>query len=400
VLLLVKVGFIDGGSDHLYNVPVGIRRAFGSADLAPPDRIAQAGGTEVVDALRDEWCCQALLRLIAQNTTVDGVRLRSTAELELAGRAGGAVRPITAEQTNSSVVFGDRIILKLFRRIRPGVNPDLELTSALHRIGNAHVAGLLGAVETVLDGEPATLAMAQTYAPDSADAWEVARASLAAGGSVDFAPAAFHIGRTVGTIHLDLARSLGDRPMTAEHMGGLVAEMNADLDEAVATAPELRPYAAAVRDVYARAARAGSHAGVQRIHGDLHLGQILRTPTVWWVVDFEGEPARPLAQRRRLDSPLRDVASLLRSLAYAAHRLEPHGAARTGAASPERWVTRARHALLAGYASITRRDPRVDARLLRAFELARAVYEVSYEARHRRDWVDIPIDAVHRLSGI
>jgi maltokinase len=129
----------------------------------------------------------------------------------------------------------------------------------------------------------------------------------------------------------------------------------------------------------------------QRIHGDLHLGQCLRSPSGdWSLIDFEGEPSKPLAERRMPQPAVRDVAGMLRSFDYAAHSAAPP--------APQ-WAAACRAAYCSGYAEVTGRDPRTDPVLLRAYETDKAVYEVLYEARHRPDWLPVPMAAIRRLSA-
>jgi maltokinase len=321
-----------------------------------------------------------------------------------------------AEQSNTSVVFGEQTIMKLFRRLNPGVNPDLELHRALRSVGSDEVAALQGAVEGRLHGEPTTLAMLQDFAGNSADGWAMALASVRdlfaeadlradeVGG--DFAGEASRIGETVALVHAELARALG----TAERdPAELAAAWSARLDAAARDAPVLAPYVDAVRAVYDAVATQPDPVPTHRVHGDLHLGQLLRTTHGWLILDFEGEPSAPLAERRRPDSPMRDVAGMLRSFDYAAFfqllSTDPGAFADDRSApSPllwhaKEWTARNRDAFCDGYALRAGVDPRRHGPVLRAFELDKAVYEVVYETRSRPGWVPIPLSSIKRLTA-
>jgi len=165
------------------------------------------------------------------------------------------------------------------------------------------------------------------------------------------------------------------------------------LDLAIAAVPELAKYADMISGTFSELAKVKGPIQVQRVHGDYHLGQVLRTETGWVVLDFEGEPATPLAQRRARSSPLRDVAGMLRSFDYAAGSWEQAHPGRSAAP----WAAAAREAFLDGYAQASGRDPRADAALLEALEVDKALYEVVYEARNRPTWLTIPTTAIARL---
>jgi maltokinase len=174
--------------------------------------------------------------------------------------------------------------------------------------------------------------------------------------------------------------------------------MHERLDAASEIVPELAPFADGIRSAYDAVAALPRGVPVQRIHGDFHLGQVLRTDAGWVLIDFEGEPARPLAERRALMSPLRDVAGMLRSFDYAARHLLAEQPGNPGLEyRAGEWAERNRDAFCAGYGRAVGRDPREDAVLLRAFELDKAVYEVVYEARNRPTWLPIPLGSIERL---
>lgn len=290
---------------------------------------------------------------------------------KLAGLSGTA---IDGEQTNTTLVFGKQLVVKYFRQLQPGVNPDVEL---LRDIGDCpHIAPVRGWVSTELDGAELTLAMLQDFIPDAVDGWEYALgfARLKA----PFSPETNLIGEATRSVHEALARAF---PTTELPAATLVERLEGQLDELVARAEVLRPFQQRARTFYRRLLAGGDTlVPVQRLHGDLHLGQLLRSPADYVLIDFEGEPARPIAQRRELDCPLRDIAGLLRSLDYAAHT----------ASADKEWAQAAGRGLLAGYG--IEQSP-----LLSAYVLDKALYEVVYETTHRPDWVDIPLAAVSRL---
>ena len=283
-----------------------------------------------------------------------------------------AGRVLDTEQTNTSVVFGEQVILKLFRRVAVGVNPDIELNRILGAAGNPHVARLLGSLEITEAGQPCALGMASEYAADAVDGW-----TMAIAGDLD-TEESYRLGEAVASVHADLATALGVATTTMP-----VDRMRQRLASALIAVPQLDEYAQAIEDRFA--ALVDESICVQRVHGDLHLGQVLRTPDTWLLIDFEGEPGAPPTQRREPDSPLRDVAGMLRSFAYAT--ADPAVGDCNGAAFCD------------GYGHRSGTNPREHAAVLAGYELDRAVYEAVYEARHRPGWLHIPLDAIDRLVG-
>jgi maltokinase len=196
-------------------------------------------------------------------------------------------------------------------------------------------------------------------------------------------------------VHADLAAAFGTDQLDANAAGELTEQMYRKLDLAVAAVPELAKHVGMITDAYSELAKLPGPFPVQRVHGDYHLGQVLRTETGWVVLDFEGEPATPLAQRRARSSPLRDVAGMLRSFDYAArHQLIGHPDQATLSDAARDWVRRNAGAFCAGYAEGGGLDPAANQVLLRALQLDKAVYEVLYEARHRPSWLPIPLDSL------
>jgi maltokinase len=400
VLALARVRFADGRPE-LYQVPLGLREA------AVPEPIATVAGLAVYDGTTDPVITTELLCMMSRDEWRDGVHFgpERSGGHAFAIRLGMPVRPLGAEQSNTSVVFGERFVLKLFRRLAPGINPDLELHRALHAGHSQHVAPLLGAVETEHDGEPLTLGMLSSFAAGATDGWDLATTDLRdrLGGAetgMDVEAEAGRLGQVVAEVHAQLAAALGGARMTRVDAAVLSEGMQDRFAAAVRDVPALAQHLHAACTVFRAADAAGQ--AVHRIHGDLHLGQVLRTPNRWLLVDFEGEPAAPLAERVVPQSPLRDVAGMLRSFDYAAatelrtHTGPEHSRAR---ATARDWLSRARAGFLHGYGESAGVDPAGHAALLAAYELDKAVYEVRYETRHRPHLAELPLAAVRRLTG-
>jgi maltose alpha-D-glucosyltransferase/alpha-amylase len=313
---------------------------------------------------------------------------------------GGAERRLGVEQSNTSVVLGQELILKLYRRLEPGENPDLEVGAFLTDAGFAETPAVVGALHYAPDDhEPAAAAMLQAYVRSRGDAWAVMLEALAAD-PIAATVIAADVGAVTARMHAALAKrpenpAFPARPATVAETAAWRASAERQLAQALeaVTGKEhvrLVAIAPAVRARFADAfGTATASAPVSRVHGDYHLGQLLaRTDGGLSVIDFEGEPARPLAERRLPSSPMRDVAGMLRSLDYAARTAErDHGL------DADAWLGEARDAFLGAYGRIGASD---DA-LLAAFELEKACYEVRYEAANRPGWLWLPLAAVERL---
>src|SRR5215469_10348583 len=358
-----------GGTDR-YQLLAGLRTAI-------PDRldhavIGPAGDDQpgpawvAYDALHDPPLTRRLLEAMAGHETIGPMSF--AAEPDAAIDTGLDSLVLTGEQSNTSMIFGEEAILKVFRRPHPGPNPDLEIPRALHRAGSPHVAPPLGWMETTLDGMPTVLAILSAYLRSATDGWLLAATSVRD----------LYADDLYADDVASAAEAGGDFAAEAHRLGEATAEVHRALAEA-----------------FDELAALGEPLTVQRIHGDYHLGQVLRTQGGWVLLDFEGEPAVPLAQRRAPAPALRDVAGMLRSLDYAARHQLPgqFDPERTRAAARD-WVSRNQAAFCAGYAQAGGTDPGKHATLLRALILDKAVYEVMYEARHRPSWLSIPLDAI------
>ncbi len=327
----------------------------------------------------------------------------------------------SGEQSNSSVAFGEDSLMKVFRKITPGVNPDIRVHEVLTRTGSEHIASLYGwldwidrEVDEEADGAGTTvqLAMLQQFLRTASDGWDLALSSarnlfteadlhaFEAGG--DFAGESTRLGEALREVHLVLAEHFPTERRGPDAAAELADAMTARLDAALPIVPGLAAYADVLRATY-DAVRRLPGLDVQQIHGDLHLGQTLRTSLGWKIVDFEGEPAKPLAERLLPDSPWRDVAGMLRSFDYAPHVVERSfaeddaGGADQRAYRAQEWAHRNHNHFLVGYAG---GELTADQHLLLdAYVADKAVYETVYETRNRPTWVEIPLAAMARIGA-
>ncbi|MDX6297507.1 MAG: maltokinase [Nocardioidaceae bacterium] len=413
---VVTIAFSDGTSDD-YQFPISYLRE-GDPELehalvGPLDHPA-LGHVVAYDAVYLKEATAALVKGFRHRQpdpelefhTVDGTELPDPIP-------PGSV--MSAEQSNTSIVFGDDAILKLFRRISHGKNPDIEIHDALTRAGSEHVAPLLGWMSGSWAGadedpEAGDLGMLQVFLRTATDGWHLALASVRdllveadlhpaeVGG--DFAAESERLGDAVATVHAELARLFPTATWSQGEGAALGEAMQARLDAAVAVVPELERSKDALSRRFDRLRHLDEPIVVQRVHGDLHLGQTLRTVKGWKIIDFEGEPAKTISERSDLSSPLRDVAGMLRSFDYAAgSTLEGFGTSSQLAYRADEWKARNRDFFLAGYSAAAGGDILTHRDLLAAFEADKAIYEAVYETRNRPTWVSIPLRAIARITA-
>jgi len=409
VLALIEAVF-PAGTHETYQVPLGLRPEGEGWDERV---ICTAEGLTVYDGLADPAFGRELLHRMRSDSEVtveEGVLGFHWAPSASSGLGGTIdVRPVGVEQSNSSIVFSDELILKAFRRVEPGENPELELLRFLSARGFPNIAPLAGWYDFEGRLVDATLGILQQYLAGARDGWELALDELAADpeGLLERMRA---LGEVTGDLHTVLGSEASDPAFapdepSMESLSILTADVDEQIERVFVDLPEtpaVEPILGRGQDVRERLqllSHIGAGGKVIRTHGDLHLGQTMLTRDRGWaILDFEGEPARSLPERRLKRSPLRDVAGMLRSFSYAA----AGSSILRGVEAPEDWEDRAREAYLDGYRS--RVDPsllppgqQATDQLLTVFELEKVVYELRYELNNRPDWVAIPVAGIVRL---
>jgi maltokinase len=373
--------------------------------------IARGEELEAFDALAQPQHVLELVRLM-----LDDADLRTDQgsfafrHVEGAYRPGesASVRAMGAEQSNSSLIIDDRVSLKLVRRVESGISPELELLRFLTARGFEHIAPLQGWYEYEGSSLATTLGIAQEFIPDGRDGWELALDQIISDPE-RLLERVHSLGAITGKMHTALASDAGDpafspQDPSTEALALLTASIDEDIERLFMRLPDsevVAPIYGCGEDVRAKLATRAqiSTGGKQiRIHGDYHLGQTLDTPRGWVILDFEGEPARPLPERRQKRSPLKDVAGMLRSFAYVTSAVE----LQRGQQAPEGYEQRMREQFLDGY--LNEVDPSLlpggssaITSILSIFELEKAVYELQYELNNRPDWVAIPVAGIRRL---
>lgn len=366
------------------------------------------------EAIEDDVLARELLRLIR-----DGAEMPSGAGALRAERTAGSepiwnalseapeVKVLTIEQSNTSIVFDRKVILKLIRKVEPGMSPEVEIGRFLARAGFPHAPRLVGSL-LLTGAADATIAVAHEFIPDAMDGWAYLLEGLRRGGvTPELLSQLTTLGARVGALHVALASDPADpafapEPILEEDLqrwsSSIIGELGVTLAGAASLIPELESRREPLRQRARKLSRLAVSGSKMRIHGDLHLGQVLRTGSDWMVFDFEGEPGRSYQQRREKVSPLKDVAGMLRSFSYASAALAQEGA-------PAHPIGPMREAFLQGYLDATRTaaflptSPETLQGMLDAFELEKLLYELRYEVSHRPGWVKIPAQALLAEAG-
>jgi len=389
----------DGTTGAIYQVPLALRaRSIPGATV-----IADLNGRSVSDGTHDSAVVAALFQLCytGGSSVGDGITVSGVAFSPGDNRVSGT-RVLAGEQSNTSIIIdmvdphgesAPPAIVKVFRMIHHGDNPDVVLQSAIAAAGSDRVPRSIGALVGEWGDSRGHLAFAQEFMPGTRDAWRVALEAATRGD--DFTARARDLGAATAEVHSVLASAMPTAPPSVERVDNLAESLRTRALAAAVAVPEIEPLMPAIQAIYDRALGEPWPA-LQRVHGDYHLGQVLDVPARGWVLlDFEGEPLRPMGERNMPDLALRDVAGMLRSFDYVAGSValsDPSSAERA-----QTWAMTARTAFLEGYRASGLDNLDAHPTLLAALELDKALYETLYEVRNRPDWLAIPRSAVERL---
>lgn len=433
---IAAVTYTDG-SDDRYFTPMAIDPSTALADAgAAPALPAEA---VLVDAVEDDAACRAMVTVMIEGRSIAMRQghLRGTAYRDEPAVTDAEVIRSAGEQSNSSLRIGDRLVLKVFRRLEPGRHPELEMSRFLGQRGFTGIPPLVASLEYTGGGEtPTSLAVLQGFVPNGGTGWDpavrdakrvltAAKASARGVKATAFLKAAERLGQRTAELHLALAGDRDDaafapEAVTADYAAATAARMRKAAQRVLSVLAErlgaLPPGAAvsarAVLDaepaLVARidAIAAASPTGLRtRVHGDYHLGQVLATGGDFVIIDFEGEPSRPLAERRAKQSPLKDVAGMLRSFSYAAHAAARDLEREPGDGRGAQWEAAVAAAFVTRYRKTLEGSglvPEADEawrQWLDAFVLDKAIYELDYELASRPAWVALPLLGILRFLG-
>ncbi len=388
-LLVVDVSYADAGAGERYALPAYVSAAGHVWEPA----IGEGYWLALTEALRD-------------GSTIAGLHgtfeMRPTEAL-LAETGLSGERPLGVDQSNTSVILGERQVLKLYRRLEPGEHPEVELGRALADGAFPYTPAFCGSMHHIDDeGRDTALAVVQRFIADAEDPWEGLTGRLvrriAGHDPPDLEASTDEVaeaGAIAAALHVALAAELGTAPGTAAHLRRWRADAELQLTQALAVVDgeagqELQALAPRIRAGLA-AFETAAPPLLARTHGDLHWGQFLRAPSGVFVVDFEGEPTRTMAERRRPASPLRDLACLVRSLDHVARTAELRSHGVSPAMDVDAWIARAEQRCVAAYAAgLGDSGIVLDRELLRAFELEKETYEFVYAARFLPSWLYAP----------
>jgi maltokinase len=397
VLALVEVR-LGAGTPELYQMLLSVEAG---ANTSPERPIVTSTPTAVVAEASDD---PSFVRLIASGK--ESSLIGSSGEVTFSSvnnlsTPASSIRRLDAEQSNSALVVDEQLFVKLYRRIEAGINPELEMLLFLCERGFRHVPMLAGWYGYRGKELRTTLGISQRFLPDATDGWSLGLAELVEN-STQYLERMTRLGDVIGAMHCMLASDHDDpdfapEESTAETMSLLSATLEERVDQLAASIPDDR--AEALRDLARAVTQLPPPGRLIRCHGDLHLGQVVWTEDDWVVLDFEGEPARSLTSRRQKAHPLRDVAGILRSLAYLSAALEM----RQQRPSHPEWEGEARARFLDAYRSRVHEARLLpdgivaQEQLIAAFELEKVLYELEYELQHRPDWMPVPLAGIGRL---